>query len=218
MRRTWGIKNLASVLSLAAVVLAGCGGANTATNVPPARAGGIQRLAVTDLPKVGNYIPRPLDGGKLEIAAPDSWDWKNPSSDHLVVFLLAGARKLNSFPRILVSVEDASGYSMQTADAGNIAQLAEEIGAELPEKTTAEPARPMIVGEHPCVTYVIFARDDETVFKRQFAKVLNDGRMYTVLLEDLDQVFAKSRQAALTVVASMRFLDSSADGEAGVAP
>ncbi len=218
MRGTLNSRTLASVLSLAAVVFAGCGGANTATKGPRAQAGGIQRLAVTDLPKVGNYIPRPLDGGKLEIAAPDSWDWKNPSSDHLVAFLPAGVRTLNSSPRILVSVEDASRYSMQTADAGNIAQLAEEIGAELPEKTTAEPARPVIIGEHPCVTYVMFAREGETVVRRQFAKVLKDGRMYTVILKDLNQVFAKSRQAALTVVASMRFVGSSADAEADVAP
>ena len=224
MLGTRNSKNLAGVLSLAAVVLAGCGGADTATDGPPAQAGdsgdpgGVQQLAVADLTTpIGEYMPRPLDGGILEIAGPESWDWKNPSSDqHLVGFIPAGVLTLNSFPRILVSVEDAADYSMQTADAGNIAQLAEEIGAELPEKTTAEPARPMIVGEHPCVTYVIFARSGKAVVKRQFAKVLVDGRIYTVMLEDYDRVFAKSRQAALTVVAGMRFLDSPADGETDV--
>ena len=35
--------------------------------------------------KIGEYMP-PLDGGKLEVAAPKGWDWANPGGEVLVAF------------------------------------------------------------------------------------------------------------------------------------
>lgn len=166
---------------------------------------GVKRYSVTELKvKPGDPMP-PLDGGRLEIAAPVGWDWKRPSSgEHIVGFHVKGGT-LNSMPRILVSVDAAATAGLDDLDEATVQEFAAAVTQQLQGAKLKAPVQAMLIGDVPCARYVESARKGNAWVARQFIKTVAGGRTYTVLLESYEDQFGTYRDAGYAVVASMKF-------------
>lgn len=184
-----------------ALLLVGCPGAGTTGGGGTSGAGG--KSSSDDLTsKIGDYLP-PLDGGKLEIAAPKGWDWANPGGGVLVAFKPKDA-EINSLPRVLLSVEEsAAGIDEVTPD--NVEAFVRQVSESLSEPKPKEPVRAVQLGKHHFARYVTFAKRRNQVVAQQTLKTVAGGRAYTLRLEAYHHTLDKYQAAVSVAAMSMKF-------------
>lgn len=145
-----------------------------------------------------------LEGGALEIAPPQGWDFKRAGNESLVAFVPAGST-VNNLPRILVSVEDCPFPDFADVNAGNVEQFTAKLAGTLADKALAGEAQPLLLGDNAFARYVAFARQGNATVANQHLVTSQNGHMYTVRLESYQAQFQAHRDAGYAVGASMKF-------------
>jgi hypothetical protein len=153
--------------------------------------------------KIGDYMP-PLEGGSLEIASPNGWDWARPGGDYVVGFVPRGS-DVNSLPRILVSAEDSPYPDVRRVSKDNLQEFVKTVSDSLAGKKIAEPVRPLVLGENAFACSVTYAKRKNAVVSQQVLETVVAGRQYAVRLEVYERQFDKYRDAAYAVAMSMKF-------------
>ncbi len=165
---------------------------------------------VTKIPEdklaIGDYMP-PLDDDRIEIAKPQGWRALPRDSDYLTRFYEANP---NGLPRIEITVEARSYGDLETATSENVEQFAELVAADLAALELVENVIPLQIGDTACARYVglvelKLAAETKISAERQRLLVLQDGRLYTIVLLVLPNTLRRSRDAAYAVCASLRF-------------
>ena len=202
----------ASAVSLVLVALfaciAGCGPPASEGTAKPRKTDNSTsndgQYAASDLKvKIGDYMP-PLEGGRLEIAPPEDWDWDRPGGDYIVGFVPRGS-ELNSLPRILVSAEDSPYPEVRRVSRDNLQEFVTTVSDSIADKKFAKPVRPLILGENAFACYGTFVRKNNAVVSQQVLETVVAGRRYAVRLEVYERQFDKYRDAAYAVAMSMKF-------------
>ena len=201
---------------LCAMLLSGCGG-ETAEKAGPAdeaeaatsetSTSGVKEISADGLPTLADPLPR-LDGGRIEVAAPEGWKPLPRDNAHLARFIVQ-KNDANNLPRILVTAADA-GALPGPVTSDNVVEFAAAIAAELGEKKgLEEPAKPIIIGDNAFARYVTQARTKSgREVKRQILETVQAGRRYTLTLEVYNQVDKKNRDLAYAVAAGLKFSGS----------
>lgn len=190
------------------VFVAGCSG-NSPTGT--AGAGGI-KTSDDPVSKIGEYMP-PLDGGKLEIAAPKGWDWANPGGGTLVAFKPKDA-EINALPRVLLSVEDSEFPGIDDVTPSNVEDFVRLIGDSVADQKPKEPVRAVTVGGRQFARYLLLGKRRNQVVAQRFLTTVAGGRVYTLRLEAYQAQFDKVKAMLDVIAASMKF---AGDGEAAAA-
>jgi hypothetical protein len=201
--KTWVVGKVGSLLVLnVALLLGGCPGAGTTGGGGKPGAGG--KGSSDDLTsKIGEYMP-PLDGGKLEVAAPKGWDWANPGGEVLVAFKPKDA-ELNSLPRVLLSVAESDSVGIDDVTPDNVEAFVRQVSDSLPEPKPKEPVRAVNLGKRHFARYITFGKRRNQVVAQQTLMTVVGGRVYTLRLEVYQHQFDKYQAAQSTVAASMKF-------------
>ena len=193
-----------------ALLLAGCPGAGTtggSAGTSGAGAGG--NGSADDLAsKIGEYMP-PLDGGKLEIAAPKGWDWANPGRGVLVAFKPKTA-EINSLPRVLLSVADSDFAGLQDVTPDNVESFVRQVSDSLEGPKPKDPVRAVTLGKHHFARYLVFGKRRNQVVAQQTLKTVAGGRVYTLRLEAYQHQFDKYKAVLSVVALSMKFAEEGA--------
>lgn len=206
--RTCVVGKVGSLLVLSfALLLCGCPSAGT-TGGGKSGAGG--KGSGDDLTsKIGEYMP-PLDGGKLEIAAPKGWDWANPGGDVLVAFKPKDA-ELNSLPRVLLSVAESDSLGIDDVTPDNVEAFVRQVSDSLPAPKPKEPVRAVSLGKHHFARYLTFGKRRNQVVAQQTVKTVVGGRAYTLRLEVYQHQFEEHQWALSAVAMSMKFAAEEAE-------
>ncbi len=209
--KTCVVGNLGSLIVLGlALLLNGCPGPGTTGGGGKSAAGG--KGSGDELSsKIGEYMP-PLDGGKLEIAAPKGWDWANPGGDVLVAFKPKDA-EINSLPRVLLSVAESDSVGIHDVTPENVNAFVKQVSDSLPEPKPKEPVRAVTLGKHHFARYVTFGKRRNQVVAQQTLQTAVGGRAYTLRLEVYQHQFEKYQWAVSAVAASMKFAAEGAEAE-----
>jgi hypothetical protein len=199
------------LLACLTVVLPSCGESHTPIAAPPR----IHRFEVSELAELGGYL-EDLDGGRLSLAPPVEWDKRPRDKDHVARFVLDRTEQ-SLFPRITVDVRDAGFPAPSDATEKNLLEFFDRIKASLDQKSvqTVEGPQPLILGQIPCVRYVIrmgFQVKKESgagnrSFRgdREIIETLAQGRIYSVILDTHEGKIDYYRADAYAVVAGLRF-------------
>jgi hypothetical protein len=185
----------------------------------PAKVGGtegILRRPASELPKVGEYSPYPLDESLLEVAPPVGWTELPPKQGAYLTGFAAGDE--SELPRITISAESAPKGLQADLTEKNVpaaaAQLDEELRKAVSErrKRVEEPSLPIIIGETPFVRHVRQALQGGKPCVVQSLQTIRNGRLYTIeLIVKIDppasykQALMDYRGQAYAVAAHMRF-------------
>jgi hypothetical protein len=160
----------------------------------------------------------PLDGGRLELAAPAGWKTRPRAPENLAEFYYVS---LNNLPRIQVIALDSRHEGFETITEKNVAAFARLLDKELfatRGKSIIEPAKPMIIGGVPCVRYVLRIKIKTLVDRvyvyndaeLQVLETIHNGRLYRVELRVLEGTILMHRDASYAVLSSLKFYDVSA--------
>jgi hypothetical protein len=199
------------------VVLSGCGASNQPTLVRdpvPVQTGASKEAAgaidPAKLPKLADPLP-PLDGGRVEVAAPEEWKAASRDPRWLARFILAIG---SQYPSILVTAEEAGQPTELNGDTvdGFAGQVRDEL-AKRDSKSLPE-VRPLVVDGFVGVYYEDSPRTRSAQLDRMTIATLAGGRKYTVELQALSGTLEKYRDAALAVALGMKFLKPEANSGA----
>ena len=230
MLRDW--RWAAILLGLA--ILPGCGGGEVADDggdeavvEETPTINGIKHRSAEKLPKVGDHLP-PLDGGKVEVAAPAGWNTLSRSSKSLASFAKGKASEL---PRITISAADSPDPAVSELTAENYEQMAAVILKQMQsgDKKPAilEPSLPIYLGDILYLRHVRKAQLSGTPVVIQSLQTIHDGRLYSVeLMAEIDAARSEEYEASLkkyrdygyAVAANMKFGGSAAPGEIPALP
>ena len=175
------------VIGLALAGLLGCGGSSSdkpAARVP-APEGEVEssqdeikkHYDITDLPPVDEPLPRPLDGGRLEICPPADWIFSS-QANYLVVFAKG---RVSELPRITVAAADSPHGSEETTKE-NAAALADSIERKLKKdgKIVREKPKRVMLGGRVWVRHVRQVPQGGLPCAVQSLQIVRDGRLYSV--------------------------------------
>jgi len=184
--------------------LPGCGGKSG--EKPPARAkegagenepakDEIKHYDLTDLPPVDEPLPRPLDGGHLEICPPADWTFSN-QANYLVVFAKG---KVSELPRMTVAAVTSPHGSENTTEE-NAQTLAKDIQKKLvkDKRKVREKPKPVKLGDSVWVRHVREVPQGGAPCAVQSLQIVRGGRLYT--LEMFSEAKDDSQAAMATAV------------------
>ncbi len=184
------------------VFLAGCSGSGPTGKAGSPGSGGTK--SGDDLAgKIGDYMP-PLDGGKLEIAAPKGWDWANPGGGALVAFKPKEA-EINALPRVLLSVADSEFPRIDDVTSSNVEDFVRLLAASITDQKPKESARAVTVGGRQFARYLVLGKRRNQVVAQQFLATVAGGRVYTLRLEVYQAQFDKYKSVLNVIASSMKF-------------
>ena len=189
------------------VVAAGCPGTGPTGSGGSPGSGGT-KSGDDPASKIGEYMP-PLDGGKLEIAAPKGWDWANPGGDVLVAFKPKDA-ELNALPRVLLSVADSEFPGIDDVTPDNVDTFVRLVADSLADQKPKESARSLAVGKHHFARYMLLGKRRNQVVVQQFLTTVAGGRVYTLRLEVNQPQYDKYKTFLSVIAASMKFAGEAA--------
>lgn len=200
------------------ICLAGCSGAPDPFQIKTAKNGEGYSFATDE------YL-EPVDGGRLEIAPPKDWTRLPLDSNFLAQFYF---KQRNDLPRIDVTVDPTPFEGFENVTEQNLQKFAQAVDEDLKaqKRPFIEPVKPMIIGGTPCVRYVVqFIRVTtdrrgtrlRIPAERQIIQTVRAGRLYTVDLRVLEETILRYRDAAYSVVATLKFHEvaESADEKSG---
>ncbi len=189
------------------LVVGGCGG--PAPETPSSGDPGVSVAAPAEefASRIGTYMP-PLEGGRLEIAAPEGWSWVRPGSGYLVGFT-PGKASLNDLPRILISTDVPPYPGIEHVDASNIEELVQQVDLTVGGDPLESAPRAIRLGESYWVEYVSLRRSRDVLVNQLVLETVAHGRWYAIRLEVSQGRFGVHRPDALAVGASCRFSSES---------
>jgi hypothetical protein len=216
---TGGILLLAACLTMS---LSGCSPTPPPVAAPPR----IHRFDPRELAELGGYV-EDVDDGRLSLAPPVEWRRKLRDKAYVAQFVLTAQ---SPFPRITVHVRKAGFRAPRNVtDENSLLQFLDQIKASLDRDSvkTLEGPQPLILGDVPCVRYVILmgfhmksesgAEDRSFRGDREVVETLTQGRIYSVILDTYEGKIEDYRRDAYAVVAGLRFQHpKSTDDEPGL--
>jgi hypothetical protein len=159
---------------------------------------------------LGNYLP-PLDGGRVELAPPAGWHVVSRDRRYVARFVL-DRRHRALLPRITITAEDSPFDELVDLDASTVEIFRDRVSERFDETThraLLEPARSMILGDVPCVRYVVgkrFSRDGREIpAECQVIVTLHQSRLYTISLDVYAGKLLDHHNDAYAVVAGLVF-------------
>ena len=189
------------LLACLVVFMAGCSGSGPAGKTGAGSGGA--KTGDDPASKIGDYMP-PLDGGKLEIAAPKGWDWANPGGDVLVAFKPKDA-EINALPRVLLSVTDSEFPGIDDVTAGNVADFVRLVASSVADQKPKEAPRAVTLGGRPFARYLVLGKRRNQVVAQVFLTTVAGGRAYTLRLEVYQAQFDKYKSMPNVIAGSMKF-------------
>ncbi len=212
---------LLAVVSLAVLFCGGCGGDRTsvqpaatpkAKSPVVAKSTDIQQYTVQQIGEtLGGYLP-PLDEGRLRVAPPAGWRVRPRSNKYLVRFVFDPTRR-SPLPQITITVEKAAFDEPYDLDKDTLLEFQDLVAEQMSpaeRKSLLEPIKAMILGNVPCLRYVVakgFQRGNKRIQgESQIIKTLHAGRIYTVTLDVYRGTLIANKNYAYVVVAGMEFL------------
>jgi hypothetical protein len=183
------------------LVTAGCSGGGPAGKT--GAGGGTEKASDALASKIGDYMP-PLDGGRLEIAAPKGWDWANPGGGVLVAFKPKDA-EINALPRVLLSVADSDFAGIDDVTASNVDDFVRQVAASIADQKPKESARAHTVNGRQFARYLVLGKRRNQVVAQQFLTTVAGSRVYTLRLEAYQPQFDDSKSMLEAIAASMKF-------------
>ncbi len=160
---------------------------------------------------LGGYLP-PLDNQRLRIAPPADWHVQPRSRKYLARFVFDATHR-SPLPRITVTVDDANFDEPSELDDKSLGLFLDLLDSKMSDsarKGLIEPMKPMILGDIPCVRYVVgkvYRRGNRKIpGESQIVKTLHAGRIYTVTLDAYRGTLLGHHNEAYVVVAGMVFL------------
>jgi len=180
---------------------------------------GIRKIAVAKLPKLGDPLPQPLDGGRVTIAPPAGWEISSRDSRFLIRFQ---EDPHESYPTIVVKAEDESG-SIRNVTRATVPDFAKQVAAELKEsKSQKTVIEEFEAGSFVGVDYERRGQakhDYKTIIvERLILETIVGGRRYSIDLRTRDQDLHKYRPHAFAVAAGMKFLKGGRPAETPAEP
>ena len=176
---------------------------------------GLKRVDLEGLPPLAPQLGAALDDGRIRIAGPEGWRLQPRSQEYLALFL---EDPQDRFPRILITHEEGDPGAFQTLTEDNVDAFAKSLAEQLDEaERDVREIRPMIIGERPCVRYVIFGKTNLHKVETQHLTTVVDGRIYRVDLTDYRQTteeeppIKKHRDHAYAVMAGLDFIAPATD-------
>ncbi|HTN74656.1 MAG TPA: hypothetical protein VL096_05395 [Pirellulaceae bacterium] len=201
-----------AAIALAFLGLAGCGGEaatvkdgdETTPAVAAAEAAGVKVVPAAGLPKLDDPLP-PLDGGRIEVSPPAGWVRLERDNNFLTRFVID--KTSGNPPRMLLTVQDASGDFASGVTADNVEAFAAAIAAEMEGKKLVEEVKPIVIGQHAFARYVGAAKKGNRSVDRQILITEFDGRRYQIALEVWagEKELKKHRDHAYAVAAGLKF-------------
>ncbi len=188
---------------LAGLVLftAGCAGSGPAGKTGDGAGG--EKAGDALASKMGDYMP-PLDGGKLEIAAPKGWDWANPGGGVLVAFKPKDA-EINALPRVLLSVADSDFPGIDDVTSSNVEEFVRQVAGSIADQKPKESARAHTLNGRPFARYLVLGKRRNQVVVQQILTTVAGSRVYTLRLEAYQAQFDKYESMLDVIAASMKF-------------
>lgn len=193
----------ASVVLFAVAAFWGPGCGKPQETAPPGSS--IRQIDVATLPALGQYEP-PLDGGRIEIAAPAGWRVAPRYGDYVIRFQADAGQQ---YPMILVTAEDFAGQELTLDTVGDFARQAAPSGA-----------KPIAIGNRLGALYLKHGKASgsiDQILERLLWTGVLSGRRYTLELRTRQGEIPQYENALLAVAAGVRPLGSSepAGGETG---
>jgi len=214
MKTVYGLSALGLLAGFG--LLLGCG-----DSAKQGRSGGdgIRKIAVAKLPKLGDPLPQPLDGGRVTIAPPAGWEISSRDSRFLVRFQ---EDPHESYPTIIVKADDESG-SLRDVSRATVHDFAKQVASELKksksQKTVIEAFE---AGSFVGVDYERRGQakhDYKTIIvERLILETVVGGRRYSIDLRTRDQDLHKYRPHAFAVAAGMKFHEGGGPAETPAEP
>ena len=202
-------------LALAACVcVAGCG----RRSAPGAAPASDDEAAEPDVPstkhhpvaelrvKIGTYLI-PQDAGLLSVACPQGWEQGSDRSSSAQGYLVAFHRKggsVEELPRILVTAEDTPFPDLNQVQEATLVDFVKAVTRTLGDKTLETPVTPVMAGATTCAAYVEMVKRKSGRGPRLVVMTLAGGRLYTINLDVQEPQFAKYRDAAYAIAASLK--------------
>lgn len=178
---------------------------------------GLKCVGSDSLPALAPPLGAALDDGRVRVAGPDSWRPQPRSQEYLAMFLKDPKDK---FPRILVTCEAGDPVGLDTLTEENVEAYASTLAAQFDEdQRKIQEIRPMILGDRPCVRYVIFGKTTLHKVETQHLVTIVGGRIYQVDLTAYRQTteaeppIKEYRDHAYAVMAGLDFLKSTANSD-----
>jgi len=197
-------------------LLLGCGGA---AKKGESGGDGVRKITASKLPKLGDPLPSPLDGGRVTIAPPAGWKIAPRDSRFLIRFQ---EDPHENYPTIVVKAEDESG-SMRNVTRETLHDFAKQVAAELKQsKSQKTVIEEFEAGSFVGVDYERrgkVERDYKTIIvERLILETVVDGRRYSIDLRTRDQDLHKYRPHAFAVAAGMKFHNGGGPAETPLEP
>ena len=174
--------------------------------------------------ELDDYLPPVLDEGRVRIAPPKRWLKAPRSKEYLARFWINRV----TLPRITVTAAEAEFDEPATVEPDNVAEFVELVSDSIPEDERSrilKPAATIILGDRPCVHYVIQSKPTRfqrsgpaTKYEQHVLKTLHAGRLYTVTLDAFGSTVSQYRDKACAVMAGLQFVDADQDDSKSDAP
>ena len=200
------------VIGLALAGLPGCGGSSddkpaarvkAPESEPESPKDEIKRYDIADLPPVDEPMPRPLDGGRLELCPPADWVFSG-QANYLVVFAKV---KVSELPRMTVAAAD-SPYGTENTTEENAQSLAKNIQKKLvkDKRNVRELPKPVRLGESVWVRHVREVPQGGSPCAVQSLQIVRGGRLYTLEMFSVAKDDSQAAMAAAVNAGNVRMI------------
>lgn len=180
-------------------------------DIPPTKHHPVDELRI----KIGRELI-PQDAGRLSLSCPQDWEQSFDRSSVLEGYLLGLHHKggtVEELPRILIAAEDSPYPELLQVNEATLVDFVKAVMYRLKDKTLETPVTPIMAGQTACAAYVEMVKRKSGRGPRLVVTTLAGGRLYTINLDVPEPQFAKYRDAAYAVAASLK-----AVGQAGSPP
>jgi hypothetical protein len=171
-------------------------------DVPPTKHHPVAELRV----KIGTDLI-PQDAGRLSVACPQGWEQGSDRTSAAQGYLLALHRKsgtLDELPRILIAAKDSPFPELKQVNEATLVNFVKAVTRTLGDKSLETPVTPVMAGETACAAYVELVKRESERGPRLVVMTLAGGRLYTINLDVQEPQFAKYRDAAYAIAASLK--------------
>ena len=171
-------------------------------DVPPTKHHPVAELRV----KIGAYLI-PQDVGRLSVACPQGWEQSSDRSSVAQGYLLALHPKsgsLDELPRILFAAEDTPFPELKEVNQATLVDFVKAVTRTVRDKSLETPVTPVMAGDTACAVYVETVKRKSGRGPRLVVMTLAGGRLYTLNLDVQEPQFARYRNVAYAIAASLK--------------
>jgi hypothetical protein len=167
---------------------------------PPIKKHAVDELRV----KIGAYV-LPQDQGRLQVACPQGWDWASAPGEYVLGFHRKN-NSLDDLPRMLLAAQESPFPDLKDVGESQLTEFVQAVSRALGDQALETPVTPVMAGSTACAVYVELVKWKHGRVPRLVVKTVVAGRLYTINLDVPEQQFAKYRDAAYAVAASIKVI------------